>query len=272
MSVAIVLPARLKSTRLPNKLLLSRTGKTLLEHTIDRAKLAQAKYPKLFTNIRVACDDESLIAAARKTGVDAVMTDPNHQSGTDRIAEAAKDLKEEIIVNLQADEPEINPENLARVASLLLEAGARKDVMMSTLAVPIYLTIDFIKPSNVKVVCDNCGRALYFSRAPIPVDRDGPAFQVKRDANTPALGLHHIGIYGYRRVFLSEFGKLPPSKLEQLEKLEQLRVLEAGYGIQVGVVDAHTAGIDTPEDYEAFVTRWNSQEAKTKSQEPGAKS
>src|SRR4051812_43952160 len=145
MSVAIVLPARLASTRLPNKLLLDRSGKTLLEHTIERAQLAQKAYPKLFTTIRVACDDEKLFSAAKRAGADAVMTRKDHQSGTDRIAEAAKDLKEEIIVNLQADEPEVDPEFVHTVANALVqperEFFGRKETskaMMATLATYIY--------------------------------------------------------------------------------------------------------------------------------------
>src|SRR5579862_1439423 len=158
MSVAIVLPARLASTRLPNKLLLDRSGKTLLEHTIERAQLAQKLYPKLFTTIRVACDDEKLVAAAKRSGVQAVMTRKDHQSGTDRIAEASADLKEDIIVNLQADEPEIDPEFIHKVATLLTapeqeinppRPSSNKAAVMGTLATPIYEEMTFRNPNVV---------------------------------------------------------------------------------------------------------------------------
>lgn len=268
MSVAIVLPARLKSTRLPNKLLLSRTGKTLLEHSIDRAKLAQAAHPKLFTTIRVACDDESLISAAKRAGVDAVMTNPNHQSGTDRIAEAAKDLKEEIIVNLQADEPEIEISYVHKVAMQIGDGADRSE--MGTLATFIHDEATFRNPNVVKVVADNLPtRAIYFSRAPIPYSRDGLSYG---GPGKHIFGLHHIGIYAYRHDFLNRFVTLPPSRLEQVEKLEQLRALENGATIKLALVPKHFPGIDTPEDYEAFVTRWNSQAVRTKSEEQGAKS
>jgi 3-deoxy-manno-octulosonate cytidylyltransferase (CMP-KDO synthetase) len=254
MSVAIVLPARLKSTRLPNKLLLNRTGKTLLEHSIDRAKLAQAAYPKLFTTIRVACDDEQLIVAAKRAGVDAVMTDPNHQSGTDRIAEAAKDLKEEIIVNLQADEPEIELEYVRKVAELLNHADS--SATMGTLATYIHDEATFRNPNVVKVIVDNLPtRAIYFSRAPIPFSRDGASYG---GPGKHIYGLHHIGIYSYRHDFLNKFVTLPPSRLEQVEKLEQLRALENGATIGIALVPKHFPGIDTPEDYEAFLQRQKS--------------
>ena len=280
MSVAIVLPARLKSTRLPNKLLLSATGKTLLEHTIDRAKLAQAAYPKLFTTIRVACDDEQLIRAAQRAGVDAVMTSPDHQSGTDRIEEASRDLKEDVIVNLQSDEPEIDPEYIGKVATLLTlpepEIFNRKpmnNAPMATLATFIYDRNNFNNPNIVKVVRNELwNRALYFSRAPIPYSREGdPLFS---NDGRHVYGLHHIGIYSYRREFLAEYVKLKPTPLEKLEKLEQLRALEHDFGIRVALVPNNNPGIDTPADYEAFVTRWKSQELRAKIQEPnpGAKS
>jgi 3-deoxy-manno-octulosonate cytidylyltransferase (CMP-KDO synthetase) len=256
MNVAIVLPARLKSTRLPNKLLLNRTGKTLLEHSIDRAKLAQAAYPKLFTTIRVACDDEQLIVAAKRAGVDAVMTDRNHQSGTDRIAEAAKDLKEEIIVNLQADEPEIELEYVRKVAELLQRADT--PAVMGTLATFIYDETTFRNPNVVKVVVDDIPtRAIYFSRAPIPYSREGLPYGGPTGKHV--YGLHHIGIYSYRHEFLNRFVTLPqPSRLEQVEKLEQLRALENGATIGIALVPKHFPGIDTPEDYEAFLQRQKS--------------
>jgi 3-deoxy-manno-octulosonate cytidylyltransferase (CMP-KDO synthetase) len=192
------------------------------------------------------------------------MTRLDHRSGTDRIVEAVRKtrLKEEIIVNLQADEPEIAPENLYRVAKLL--ADAPRKVAMATLAVFIHDEETWRRPNVVKVVTDatgdGAGRALYFSRAPIPFIRDAkatPARTAKDDggASRPVFGLHHLGIYAYRRRFLLGFPKLPPSPLEETEKLEQLRVLEAGYEILVGLAEANPPGVDTPEEYEAFVER-----------------
>jgi 3-deoxy-manno-octulosonate cytidylyltransferase (CMP-KDO synthetase) len=264
-TAAIVLPARYASTRLPGKLLLDRTGRTVLEHTIGQALRARKQHPSLFRTILVACDDGRLLEAARRTGVEAVLTRTDHPSGTDRIVEAVRKarLKEEIVVNLQADEPEIDPANLARVAQLL--ADAPRKVPMATLAVLIHDEETWRKPNVVKVVADasgdGFGRALYFSRAPIPFIRDGnqPKLRTPKDAtghSRPVYGFHHLGIYAYRRPFLLRFPKLPSSTLEETEKLEQLRVLEAGYDILVGRARTNPLGIDTPEEYEAFVRRW----------------
>ncbi len=254
MTVAIILPARLASTRLPNKLLLDRTGKTVLEHTLARALAAQKASAGLITRVLVAADDNSLLAAAKRAGVDAVLTSPHHTSGTERIAEAATSLKEEIIVNLQADEPEIESNSILQVARLL--TAENETAPMATLAKPILDRELFFKSNVVKVVVSSTGDALYFSRAPIPCVRDG-------DGTTPMLdvggrrvwGLHHLGLYAYRKAFLLGYGALPPSQLEQLEKLEQLRALDAGYRIRVGLVESGPPGIDTAEDYAAFVTR-----------------
>ncbi|HYG75280.1 MAG TPA: 3-deoxy-manno-octulosonate cytidylyltransferase [Planctomycetota bacterium] len=255
MRVAIILPARLQSTRLPNKLLLEAGGKTVLEHTIARAFEAQKANPRLITRVRVACDDEKLLAAAKRSGADAVMTRKDHQSGTDRIAEAAANIDEEIVVNLQADEPEIDPANIRLVAELL--TARNEKAPMGTLVVPLYDEANFKKPNVVKVALSSTGYALYFSRAPIPFVRD-------ESAESAALmtlngrrfyGYHHLGIYAYRREFLLGYKKLPDSTLEKLEKLEQLRALEAGHAIKVAVASSNPPGIDTPEDYDAFLKR-----------------
>jgi 3-deoxy-manno-octulosonate cytidylyltransferase (CMP-KDO synthetase) len=256
-SVAIILPARLASTRLPDKLLLDRTGKTVLEHTIDRAKEAQQQQPNLFTTIRVACDDSQLIAAARKAGVQAVMTRADHQSGTDRIAEAAEGLSEEFILNLQADEPELSWTRLKLVADML----EKSDAPMATLATFIFDEATFKNPNVVKVAFSHYNmNALYFSRAPIPFPRDGDSgyHLTKGEADKTVrriYGYHHIGMYGYRREFLAKIVTFKPSPLEKIEKLEQLRALEHGFAIKVGLVEDHVPGIDTPDDYEAFVNR-----------------
>ena len=262
MSVAIVLPARLASTRLANKLLLDKTGKSLLEHTIERAIEVRRLYPDLFRTILIACDDSRLVTAARRAGVEGVLTDPGHKSGTDRIAEVAQGLSEEIVINLQADEPEIEPELIAQVAQLLLDAGS-SGAVMSTLAAPIQDEAEWKRSSVVKVVVDSQGRALYFSRAPIPFVRDERSCQEtwtwkRKDGGIERIfGLRHFGLYCFRRAFLLEYKHLPPSRLEKLEQLEQLRALEAGHVIRVGMTHRHPPGIDTPEDYEAFVARMN---------------
>jgi 3-deoxy-manno-octulosonate cytidylyltransferase (CMP-KDO synthetase) len=279
----------LASQRLPGKLLLDKTGRTVLEHTLERALEARRGHPRLFRTILVACDDERLAQAARRAGVAAVLTRTDHASGTDRIVEAVRKtrLSEQIIVNLQADEPEIDPENLVRVAKLL--ARAPKEVPMATLAAPIRDPETWQRPNVVKVVADARGRALYFSRAPIPFIREPQAVPLDRQRAAPAAfpaapntlgasagavrqssmvncqssiaaaprlyGLHHLGLYAYRRDFLLRFPKLPRSPLEETEKLEQLRVLEAGYDILVGPAVSNPPGIDTPEEYEAFVQR-----------------
>lgn len=254
MKVAVILPARLASSRLPEKLLLDRSGKSVLEHTIDRAKEAQAASHGLIKKIIVAADAPQLLAIAENAGVTATQTDVNHTSGTDRIAEAAKALDADIIVNLQADEPEIDPKNILKVAELLL--AKNETAQMSTLAVPIYNREKWLKPNVTKVVVNNTWKALYFSRQPIPFVRDGdpnePAWEID---GKKAFGLHHLGIYAYRRIFLLRYKALPASRLEQLEKLEQLRALDAGHEIKVGLAGDNPPGIDTPEDYEAFLVR-----------------
>lgn len=256
MAVAIVLPARLASTRLPNKLLLNRTGRTLLEHTVAQALAARKAHPRLFRTVLVACDNAQLLEIAQRAGARAVMTRSDHQSGTERIAEAAATLKEKFIVNLQADEPEMTVESIHQVATLLTEGP--KDIPMATLATPIFDEAKWRKPNVVKVVIGAEGRALYFSRLPIPFPRDeNETVATWNMDGRRVYGLHHLGMYAYRRDFLLRIPSLPPSRLERLEKLEQLRVLEAGYGIRVGIAAAHPPGIDTPEEYEQFVARYN---------------
>ena len=253
MTVAILLPARLASSRLPHKLLLDRSGKTVLEHTIDRAKEAQAASEGMISRIIVAADCRSLMTVADNAGVESVLTDPKHASGTDRIAEAACRINDEIIVNLQADEPEIDPASILLVAKLLTAPG--ESASMATLAEPIFDAETFQKSNVVKVVASASGYALYFSRAPIPFLRDAGTAQLCQMDGKPVYGLHHIGIYAYRRAFLLLYKNLPCSKLEELEKLEQLRALEAGYAIKLGMVKNSPLGIDTAEDYEAFIKR-----------------
>ncbi len=243
MEIVVVIPARFASTRLPGKPLLSDTGRPLIQHVVEAAGAA-----KRISRVIVATDDTRIFDAVEAFGGTAVMTRSDHPSGTDRVAEVAAGLPDAgIIVNLQGDEPEVSGHALDLVAALLEDDP---HAPMSTLATPIRDGAVYRDPSCVKVVRGGSGRALYFSRAPIPHHRDGLP-----PAGTPIAYLH-LGLYAYRRAFLLELATLPPSPLEQSEKLEQLRVLEAGYPIAVGIIDEPGVGIDTPEDYARFVARW----------------
>lgn len=239
MRVAVVIPARFASTRLPGKPLLRETGKYLVEHVYERAKAAACA-----ADVVVATDDARILDAVRSFGGRAVMTRSDHPSGTDRIAEVAAHLPADVILNVQGDEPQIAP------AALDLLAGLMRDgPELATLAVPIRDRETYLSPNVVKVVCDDRGRALYFSRSPIPAVRDAePDFSAR-----PARFLQHLGVYAYRRDFLLKIAATPPHPLEQAEKLEQLRVLGTGGTIRVGVVAEAHRGIDTPADYAEFV-------------------
>jgi len=249
MEIIAIVPARFASTRLPGKPLLSDTGRPLIQHVVEAARSA-----KRLDRIIVATDDPRIADAVTGFGGEIAMTRADHPTGTDRVAEVAARLPDAaIVVNLQGDEPEISGAALDLVVSLLENDP---EAPMATLATPIHSEWVYRDPSCVKVVAARNGRALYFSRSPIPCYRDG---------NLPhggaPLALLHLGLYAYRRVFLLGLAALPPSPLETAEKLEQLRVLEAGYPIALGVVDEPGIGIDTPEDYRRFVDRWRSRAA-----------
>jgi 3-deoxy-manno-octulosonate cytidylyltransferase (CMP-KDO synthetase) len=249
--VVAVIPARFGSTRLPGKPLLSDTGRPLIQHVVEAARRASR-----LDRILVATDDERIARAVSSFGGEAVMTREDHPTGTDRVAEVAAGLPDAaIFVNLQGDEPEIAGEAIDRVVQVLQDDP---DCPMSTLATPIRDEATFRNPACVKVVRSASGRALYFSRAPIPHRRDG--------GWPEGLALLHLGIYAYRRDFLLSLASRPPSPLEGVEKLEQLRVLEAGLPIAVGLVEEPGIGIDTPEDYRLFVARWR----QSHPAEPGA--
>ncbi|RZT04540.1 3-deoxy-manno-octulosonate cytidylyltransferase (CMP-KDO synthetase) [Duganella sp. CF402] len=242
MSFIVIIPARLASTRLPNKPLADLGGKPMVVRVAERAQLSGA------ARIIVATDHEDIRAACEQHGVEVCMTRADHPSGTDRIAEVAHTLNlplDAVIVNLQGDEPLIDPALLQAAASRI---GA--DVPMSTCAHPLHDAADAFNPNVVKVVLDKAGRALYFSRATIPWNRD--AFAQSKDS-LPAgyVPLRHIGLYAYRNDFLQAYPALAVSPLESIEALEQLRVLWHGYPIAVHVTDsAPAAGVDTPEDLE----------------------
>jgi len=238
-SVVAIIPARYGSTRLPGKPLLAETGRPLIQHVVEAVRQADG-----IDRIVVATDDERIVEAVESFGCQAVMTSQSCRSGTDRLAEAADTLAlaaADLVLNIQCDEPEIPADCIAKLIELLRTSEAE----MATLASPLPNELAE-KPDKVKVVCNSNGRAMYFSRAKIPFNRDGEA-----DVSY----LLHLGVYAYRAAFLRRLAAMPPTPAEQAEKLEQLRALEHGFAIAVAVVDYDGAGIDTPEDYAAFVAR-----------------
>jgi 3-deoxy-manno-octulosonate cytidylyltransferase (CMP-KDO synthetase) len=240
MSFIVIIPARLASTRLPNKPLADLGGKPMVVRVAERARESGA------ARIVVATDHADILAACAAHGVEARMTRADHPSGTDRIAEVARILglaDDAVVVNLQGDEPLIDPALLSACAARI---GA--DVPMATCAHPLHDAADAFNPNVVKVVLDKLGRALYFSRATIPWHRDG--FARSREQLPAAYApLRHIGLYAYSNAFLQRYPQLEPSPLETIEALEQLRVLWHGVPIAVHVTDsAPAAGVDTPED------------------------
>ena len=240
MGFVVIIPARLASTRLPNKPLADLGGKPMIVRVAERAHASGAQ------RIIVATDHADIAAACAAHGIEACMTRADHPSGTDRIAEVARTLRlapETVVVNLQGDEPLIDPALLAACAARI---GA--GVPMATCAHPLSSAEDAFNPNVVKVVLDKAGRALYFSRATIPWHRDG--FAQDRAALPPGyVPLRHIGLYAYSNAFLQQYPQLEASPLEAIEALEQLRVLWHGVPIAVHVTaEAPHAGVDTPED------------------------
>ncbi|MGB2822291.1 MAG: 3-deoxy-manno-octulosonate cytidylyltransferase [Phycisphaerae bacterium] len=239
MKAVAIIPARYASTRLPGKPLLAETGKPLIQHVVEAVRGARR-----VGRIVVATDDERIAEAVRAFGGEAIMTRADHASGSDRLAEVVELLglaDDEIVVNVQGDEPEVPPECVDRLVDLL----AGSDAPMATLVTPLPGD-QAHDPNRVKAVLDGRGRAMYFSRAAIPHDRDG--------AGGVAYKLH-LGVYAYRAAFLKRFAQLPRTPAEAAEKLEQLRALEHGYSIIAAEVAYDGAGIDTPQDYAAFVRR-----------------
>jgi 3-deoxy-manno-octulosonate cytidylyltransferase (CMP-KDO synthetase) len=242
MKVVVCIPAHYASIRFPGKVLAKDTGKFLIQHTYEQAR--KAKLPE---KVIIAADDEKIIAAAKSFGAACVLTSPKHSSGTDRITEALCGVDVEVIVNVQADEPEIDPQNIDHLAELLME---NPDYPMGTLAADFQNREQVADPNIVKVIVDCAGRAIYFSRAVIPFDRE------KTGIGTVEQYLRHIGIYAYRKEFLLRFTSLPQTPLEKIERLEQLRAIENGFDILVGKVGHTNDGIDTPEQYAEFVKRY----------------
>ncbi len=241
-TILAVIPARLEATRFPAKVLAKETGKYLIEHTYQQARKA-----KLLDDVIIAADDAKVVSAAVEFGAKCVLTDSAHQSGTDRIAEAVAELDVDIVINLQADEPEIEPSSIDLLAGLLLE---NPNYDMATLVAEFESPTQVRDPNMVKAITDSEERAIYFSRSVIPYDRQSPVVADVKNY------LRHLGVYAYRKPFLLEFTKMPPGRLEQIEKLEQLRALEAGRAILTAKVNHIAPGIDTPEQYAEFVQRY----------------
>jgi len=244
---AVIIPARYASTRLPGKPILEAareaTGKYIIQHVYERAAGAPS-----VARVIVATDDERIARVVEGFGGEARLTSPDHENGTDRIAEAAAGVDAPVIVNVQGDEPEVRPEQVEQVIGLLAQDEA---AVMGTLAHPIGSEGEWRDPNVVKVVVDGDGCALYFSRSPVPYTRDAGGWS----EHGPVNPLRHLGIYSYRREFLARYAALAPAPLETAERLEQLRALSAGYRIRVGLTPFFCIGIDTPEDLNAWLAR-----------------
>lgn len=243
-SAVAIIPARLASTRFPRKVLADATGMPLIWHVHERAKLAPS-----VSRVVVATDAQEVAEVVRARGGEVVLTSVDHPNGTSRLAEAAAKLDlgpEQIVVNVQGDEPELDPGAIDAAVAVLERTGAP----VSTVATPLESHSDAVNPAIVKVVLRLDSTALYFSRSLVPMDRDGVG------TTAPARPLRHLGLYVYRAGFLARYVQLEPTPLERTEMLEQLRILEHGHTIAVAVVATRGEGIDTPEQYAAFVARW----------------
>jgi 3-deoxy-manno-octulosonate cytidylyltransferase (CMP-KDO synthetase) len=231
-----IIPARYASTRFPGKPLADIAGKPMIQWVVERAARAAC-----LDRVVVATDDGRILDAVASFGGEAVLTRSDHASGTDRLAEASRLLgmaPEDIVVNIQGDEPLLEPVMIERLIEALESAPG---CPMATLAFATSDATDYLSPNVVKVVLDRAGNALYFSRSPLPHVRDAAP-------GTPVPFLKHLGFYAYRCAFLERFTGLEPGKLEATEKLEQLRALEHGHGIRVALSPVDTVGVDTPED------------------------
>lgn len=245
LTATVVIPARYASSRFPAKIIASQTGKPLVQHVVEQ--VLRCRHVR---QVIVAADDQRIVEALAGFGTRVVMTRADHPSGTDRIAEVAAGIEDEIIVNVQGDEPEIEPEVVDQLIERIIESGSP----MATAATPFARREDVPNPNLVKVILNQRGQAIYFSRLPIPYDRDAAG-----------VGLYeyllHLGLYAYRRNFLLEYAAWAPTLLEQAEKLEQLRAVEHGVPIEVLKVHRSSHGVDTPEQYAEFVARYKKQSA-----------
>lgn len=242
----VIIPARLQSTRLPEKMILSATGMPLVQHVVEQVKRCSR-----VREIIVAADDVRIVDALKAFNTRVVLTDPNHPSGTDRIAEVARTITDDLLINVQGDEPEIEPATVDALIERMSETGNKMGTVVTPFAKPVLSAAEGPRdpkdPNIVKAVLAIDGTALYFSRHAIPFHRD--------PAEKAPTYYHHLGIYGYRRDFLLEFAAWPPTPLERTEKLEQLRALEHGIRIDTITIPTAATGIDTPEQYAAFVKR-----------------
>jgi 3-deoxy-manno-octulosonate cytidylyltransferase (CMP-KDO synthetase) len=232
-----IIPARFDSSRLPGKPLADIGGKPMIQWVIERAHRAQ-----LLSSVIVATDDQNIFKQVQSFGTDAVMTPKSIASGTDRVAHVARELDGDILVNIQVDEPFIEPQEIDLVARILMEDS---QAVMGTLIKQIRNIEELTSPNTAKVVVDNQNNALYFSRSPIPFSRDNIDYENWLQ-NQPYY--KHIGIYSYRKAFLLQYSQWESTPLENVEKLEQLRVLENGYRIKVAETEFDTVCVDTPED------------------------
>ena len=233
----VVVPARWSSSRFPGKVLAPLGGRPLVQHVCELAERASS-----IDEVVVATDDERIAAPVRSWGHRAELTRADHASGTDRVAEVAEQLDADIVIGLQADEPFIDPADVDRLVSAL--SNPETAPPLATLAAPFENVEHWRDPNAVKVLTDAAGRALYFSRAPIP----WPFGEGTETERVPEPVRLHVGVYGWRREALLRFAAMPPSQLERVERLEQLRALEAGWHIQVEAASGAPFGVDTPQD------------------------
>ncbi len=218
----------------------------MIQHVVEAVRAA-----KRVDRVLVATDDERIAKAVRSFGGEPVMTRPDHATGTDRVAEAAGSIDADLIINVQGDEPEMDPGSIDALVELMT---SRPESVMGSLACRYRSREDLANPACVKVVLDGAGDAIYFSRSLIPYPRDAGGI-----AEDPSRWLLHLGIYAYRPAFLKKLCTLAPTELERVEQLEQLRVLYHGYRIAMAVVERSSSGIDTPEQYAAFVERYRAE-------------
>lgn len=240
-----VIPARLASSRFPEKVLKAETGKPLVVHVLEQARKAAS-----LDRVLVAADHPRIVEAVKAAGGEAILTREDHPNGTSRLAEVAEQIPADVFVNIQGDEPEIEPETIDAAVELLHHSPWAE---VATVATPFTADESVFDPNLVKVALGLGGRALYFSRAPIPFHRDAA-----KGGPPKAAALRHVGLYAYRTPFLETFVTWPPSALEETESLEQLRILERGHGIAVAIRAVTSQGIDTAEQYAAFVARQRS--------------
>jgi 3-deoxy-manno-octulosonate cytidylyltransferase (CMP-KDO synthetase) len=232
-----VIPARFGSTRLPGKALAEIGGVPMIVRVWRQTRKAA-----LLDRVLIATDDERIAKAVRAAGGEVEMTASSHPTGTDRLAEVARRVPAQVYINVQGDQPFVAPEDIDAVVRIM---NAEPTLSMATLGTPIADMAEWRNPNKVKIVCDNQGYALFFSRSPIPFFRDSDA--------VPPGALRHVAVYGYRRDFLLGFAALAPGHLEQIEKLEQLRAMEHGYRIRVVASASPSLEVDTPEDLERAI-------------------